>query len=275
MKYSSNKDIKRPNIGEIIRVKRLKVLSGTGLIYGIVANSKTRVRCVFCGVFIPKATKCIEQHTNGAQHKGNIELMSENGISFANNILHCRPCNLNLPDEQSGIDHIEGDDHGNWMAALDDLVDGEYISLDRYLSSESDDVYCEVCFINVNASLEKIEEHVNSLSHRQNVVEHLKPLNGIFSVENEDEVWCKVCDVYIDNNVQSILSHMDDDERHMDWLMEIEDLIDNHEVSIKSYLANEHDTYAFCNKCQMQVTCNAQAIENHVNSDAHLSQFDL
>lgn len=247
----------------------------TGMLYGIVANSKTRVRCVFCDVFIPKANKCIEQHTNGAQHKENMQLMSENGLTFLNNALYCRPCNATLSDEESGVNHVDSNDHANWMAALDDLVDGEFIKLEGYLSFESDDVYCDACSANVSSSLEKIEEHVNSLAHRQNIVERLKPSNGIFSVENESEVWCKICDEYIDNNVQSILSHIDDDENHLEWLMEIEDLIENHEVSIKSYLANEHETYAYCNKCQIQITCNAQAIESHVNSDAHLSQFDL
>ena len=247
----------------------------TGLLYGVVACSKTRVRCVFCGVYIPKANKCIEQHTNGAKHKENIELMNENGIHFSNDILHCKPCNKNLPDDESVTKHIESDDHANWMAAMDDLVDGEFITLDAFLSCEKDEVFCEVCNSSVNCSLQSIEEHVNHINHRANITMRLKPLNGIFPVDNEDEVWCKVCDAYIDNTVQSVLSHIDDDEQHMEWFSEIEDLIENQEVSIESYLANEHESFAYCNKCQMEVTCNAQSIESHVHSEAHLNQFGL
>lgn len=244
-------------------------------IHGIAPNSKTRVRCVFCGVFIPKAKKCIEQHASGAQHKGNIKQISENGVSFTNNILHCKPCNMNLPEGQSGIDHIDGDRHCNSMEALHSLVTGACISIEKYLSSESDDVYCYVCSVNVNPSLENIEEHIDSLPHIQNIVDCLKPINGIFSVENKDDVWCKICDVYIEDNVEGVISHMNDYEQHMEWLTEIEDIIEGHDVSIEGYLEQKLETNVFCNKCQMQIPCNARAIRNHVNSDAHLSQFDL
>lgn len=247
----------------------------TGLSYGIVGNSKTRVRCLFCGVYIPKATKCIEQHTNGAKHKENIRLMNENGLSFSNDLLRCKPCMRNLPEDECVLNHIEGEDHSNWMAAMDDLTEGEFISVDAYLSGEKDEGFCDVCNSNVNCSLQSIEEHVNHISHRAKISERLKPLNGIFPVENDEEVWCKVCDVYIDNTVQSILSHIDDDEGHMTWFMEIEDLIEDQEVSIRNYLANEHEIYAYCNKCEMEVTCNAQHIESHVHSEAHLEMFGL
>ncbi|CAG5054346.1 unnamed protein product [Parnassius apollo] len=245
----------------------------TSVLLGIIANSKTRVRCIFCGVYIPKANKCIEQHINGSKHKENIELMTENGISFNTDILYCKPCKSYLPDNESITKHIEGDAHANWVAAMDDLVDGEFISLNAYLSSDTEDVFCEVCKHNIHCTLPNIEEHVNSLSHRSHIVEKLKPLNGIFRVQNDDEVWCKVCDVYIDSNVLNILEHIDEDEHHMEWFMEIEDLMEGQDMSIVSYLANEFEKFAYCNKCNVEVICNSQNIEQHVNSESHLNQF--
>ncbi|XP_026736316.1 uncharacterized protein LOC113499910 [Trichoplusia ni] len=247
----------------------------TGILYGIVASSKTRVRCVFCGVHIPKATRCIEQHSHGAKHKENIDLMNENGIWFENETLLCKPCNRIIPNEESVIRHIDGDDHANWMAAVEDLVDGEFITLEAFLSCEKDEVFCEVCHCEVLCTLQSIEEHVNHLSHRSKITDRLRPLNGIFPVENEDEVWCKVCDIYIDSSVPSILSHIDDDEQHMEWFAEIEDLIESQEVSIEAYLANEHEKFAYCSKCHTEIPCNAQSLESHVHSVVHLDRFGL
>ncbi|XP_075982201.1 uncharacterized protein LOC142980611 [Anticarsia gemmatalis] len=247
----------------------------TGLLYGIVACSKTRVRCIFCGVFIPKASRCIEQHTNGIRHKENVELMNENGITFIDDALHCKPCNRSLPHEESVMMHIDCEDHSNWMAAMEDLVDGEFITLDAYLCCEKDDVFCEVCNSNIECSLQSIEEHVNHINHRSNITDRLKPLNGIFPVSNDHEVWCKVCDAYIENTVPSILNHIDDDEQHMEWFTIIEDLIENQEISIESYLSSEHEETAYCKKCHMEVLCTAQNISSHVHSEAHLNQFGL
>ncbi|XP_045778169.1 uncharacterized protein LOC123876078 [Maniola jurtina] len=245
----------------------------TGLLYGIVANSKTRVRCVFCGVYIPKANKCIEEHTNGMKHKENIDLMAENGMSYVNDELYCKPCNVYLSGEESVASHVEGDQHANWIAAIDDLIEGEFINIDSYLASENEDVFCEVCDAKVACTLQNIEAHVNDILHRSNVAEKLKPLNGIFPVENDDEVWCKVCDQYIENTAQRILEHIDDDTLHVEWFMDIEDLTEGQEVSIQDFLKNEHEKNAFCNKCQMEILCNAQSIADHVNSEAHLNQF--
>lgn len=247
----------------------------TSSLYGIVADasSKTRVRCVFCGVYIPKANKCIEQHTNGTKHKENIELMKENGISFNNEVLYCKPCKHTLAEDESVTKHIDTDDHANWMTAIEDLVDGEFITLEPYLASEKDNVFCEVCNSNLDCALEILEEHVNSFNHRSNVCDKLKPLNGIFPVDNNDEVWCKICDTYIENTVQSILDHIDDDEQHTDWFTEIEYLIEDQEVSIEGYLSNEHENNAFCNKCQIEIICNAQSIEDHIDSESHINNL--
>lgn len=247
----------------------------SGLFFGVVASSKTRVRCIFCGVFIPKASKCIEQHLNGARHKENVELMNENGIAFISDTLHCKPCKRNLPHEESVLKHIDEEDHANWMAAMEDLIDGEFISIDDYLSSEKDFALCEVCNCNIDCSLPCIEEHVNHIDHRTNITERLKPLNGIFSVDDNEVVWCKVCDVYVDNTIHNILNHIDNDEQHMEWFAEIEDLIEDQELSLESYLANEHDTNAYCKKCHMEVLCTTQDIRSHVHSEAHLNQFGL
>lgn len=247
----------------------------SALLYGIVAGSKTRVYCIFCGVYIPKASKCIEQHLNGGRHKEHMEVMRENGIIYNDGALYCRPCKLSLPHEISVIKHLDNENHSNWMAAMDDLVDGEFITLDRYLSSEQEDVTCEVCNINIECTLQSIEAHVNDISHRANIAERLKPLNGIFPVDNGDEVWCKVCDTYIENTIRGILSHIDDDAQHMEWFTEIEDLIEEQEVSLESYLANEHEMNVFCKKCHTEVLCTMQTIQAHVNSDAHLMNFGL
>ncbi|XP_063366416.1 uncharacterized protein LOC134654885 [Cydia amplana] len=245
----------------------------TGLHTGIVVGSKTRVRCIYCDVFIPKANKCIEQHTNGVKHKENIELTSENGISLINEVLHCKPCQVNLTEGESVSKHIDGDSHANWMAAIEDLVDGEFINIDDYLSCDRDDVTCEVCDITLSCTLESIQEHVNSFNHRAKTVDRLKPLNGIFRVDNDAEVWCKICDAYIDNTVQGVLDHIDDNESHMQWFTDIEDLIEDQDISIEEYLANEHELNAFCNKCNVHIPCTVNKIEEHVYSESHLNQF--
>lgn len=247
----------------------------TNLLYGIFADasSKTRVRCVFCGAYIPKSNTCIEQHKNGSKHKKNIELMAENGISLKDEALFCKPCKCTLEEDESVSKHVFCEEHATWMTAMDDLVDGEFITIEPYLSSEKDDVACEVCNCTLDCTLQSIEEHVNSFNHRTNVCEKLKPMNGIFPVENNEEVWCKICDLYIENTIRSILQHIDDDEQHMDWFNEIEDLIEDQDISIEAYLSNEHENNVYCNKCQTEIICNAQSIEDHVSSDSHISHF--
>lgn len=249
----------------------------TNLLFGIIANSKTRVRCVFCGVYIPKANKCIDQHVNGSKHKENIDLMSENGISFHNDadILYCKPCDSYLPELESVTKHIETDSHANWGAAMQDLVEGEFIRLNDYLSSKSDNAFCEVCQSEIPCLLPNIEEHVNTLSHRGNIAEKLKPLNGIFNCENDDEVWCKVCDGYLTNTVSFILDHIDEDSQHMEWFMEIEDLIEDQDITLEKYLSNEFEKSAYCKKCNVDVICNVQSLEEHIHSEAHINQLSL
>ncbi|CAG9571857.1 unnamed protein product [Danaus chrysippus] len=243
----------------------------TGLLYGIVANSKTRMRCVFCGVYIPKATKCIEEHTNGTKHKENIEQMAENGISFNHydDQLYCKPCNINLGEEESVPSHLESDTHANWMAAMDDLIEGEFINVDAYLAGESEDVYCEVCNCKITCVLSNIEEHVNDILHRSNVAEKLKPSNGIFPTEKDDELWCKVCNQPIENTARSLLSHIDDNFVHVMWLMEMQDLIETHEISVQDYLKCKEEKNAYCNRCQVEIPCNIQSIEDHIANGEH------
>ncbi|KAI5639799.1 hypothetical protein NE865_07699 [Phthorimaea operculella] len=247
----------------------------TGVTYGIVpdASSSNRVRCVFCGVFIPKSNKCIEQHTNGTKHKENIDLLSENGIRFKDQVLYCRLCSHTLLDDESVSKHIDCDVHANWMTAMEDLVDGEFINLEPYLSCEKDDVTCEVCNKSIKCSPQKIEEHVNCFSHRANVCEKLKPLNGIFPVENTEELWCKICDAYIKNTVAAVLQHIDDDEQHVDWFDDMEDVIDDHDISFENYLANEHETKAYCSSCQAEINCDSESIAYHIASQSHMSNF--
>lgn len=243
----------------------------TGL-YGIVASSKTRVRCVFCGVHIPKATKCIEQHTNGMKHQENIELLVGTGISFKDGILHCKPCKCVLAEDESVVSHIEGDHHATWMAAIEDLIEGEFINLDPYLNSPTEkDVKCEVCKCSIICTLLALELHVNSFDHRAKLAEKLKPLNGILPVDNDVEVWCKVCNIYIENTVDDIMAHIDDNEEHTVWFSEIEDLIEDQDISIEDYLTNEHQNKAFCSKCNVPIVCTTERIADHVNSDVHLN----
>ncbi|XP_028043190.1 uncharacterized protein LOC114252762 [Bombyx mandarina] len=245
----------------------------TGVAYGIVASSKTRVRCVFCGVHIPKATKCIEQHTNGVKHRENIELMNENAIALISDALYCRPCMINIPEDYSITKHIEMEDHANWIAAIDDLTDGEFISIDSYLCSETDNVHCEVCSMNIVCTLQNIQNHVNEFSHRANIMERLKPLNAVFCSDDNEDAWCKLCDVYIVNTVQSILEHIDDDEEHIQLLARLEDIAEVHNLNIDSYLMNEHENNAFCNKCNIEIVCNVENIEEHINSNSHLNNI--
>ncbi|XP_041969773.1 uncharacterized protein LOC121726456 [Aricia agestis] len=245
----------------------------TGLLYGIVASSKTRVRCIFCGVFIPKASKCIEEHASGTKHKENIQQMSENGITCNDKELYCQPCDYYFTEDDSVVSHLDGDDHENWMVALYDLIDGEFINVDAFLACESKEAHCDVCKLNIHCSLLNVEEHVNAMSHRINVCEELKPSNAIFRVEDDTELWCKLCDAYIDNTITSVMKHVDDDEEHVGWFAEIEELIEGHDISIENFLKNEHEKYAFCNKCQMEVICDTQNIQSHVDSESHLNQF--
>ncbi|XP_053616577.1 uncharacterized protein LOC128678794 [Plodia interpunctella] len=244
-----------------------------GVLYGIVASSKTRVRCVFCRVHIPKANKCIEQHTNGAKHKDNIILMTENGMIFRDDELYCKPCKRVMDEEESVSKHIDSESHANWQAAIEDLTDGEYIQLEPYLTSEKEEAFCEVCKKDINCSLQVIESHVNSIVHRGNILEKLKPLNGIFAVDNDEEVYCKVCDAYVDNTVQTILEHIDDDEEHIEWFAEMEDLIEEQDVSLERYLANENEVNVYCKRCDLEIICDIQSIENHVHSESHLNNL--
>ncbi|XP_026751689.1 uncharacterized protein LOC113512107 [Galleria mellonella] len=241
--------------------------------FGIIPSSKTLVRCIFCGVHLPKANRCIEQHTNGAKHKENLMLMRENAIYLLNEDLYCKPCNRIVNDNFSVPGHVETESHSNWKVAIEDLTEGEFIKLEPYLSSERDDVHCEVCNLDIDSNLHIIEKHVNSTKHRNNVVERLKPLNGLFPVENDDEVFCKICNMYIDNTTRAVLEHIDDDEEHVAWLTEIEDLIEGHDVSIEHYLANDFEVNAYCKKCKMDIICDVENIESHVHSEDHLNKF--
>ncbi|KAI8440917.1 hypothetical protein MSG28_009215 [Choristoneura fumiferana] len=242
----------------------------TDLLYGIVASSKTRVRCIFCGVHIPKAKKCIEQHTNGSKHKENISLMTQEGIKEDNGVLHCRICSMELMENESLIEHV--DFHSSYVDALFDYKEDDFINSDLYLAYESDYISCEVCNISFDFSFDNIQNHVEQVDHETNVIERLKPQNGMFRVDNDYEVWCKLCNTYVENTVREIRDHTYD-EIHQLWFTDLLDLIDEQDVSLDDYLANEHEMHAFCNKCQIQIPCNKAKLEEHVYSDSHLEQF--
>lgn len=245
----------------------------TGLLYGVVANSKTRMRCVFCGVFIPKANKCIEEHINGTKHKEYIDIMAEHGLIYDNEQLYCRPCDLYFGEEDSIASHIETEDHANWIAAIDDLIEGEFINVHAYLACESDEINCEACQFKMYCTLQNIEDHVNQMTHRNNVAAKLRPINGIFAGDDDEEAWCKVCDEYVINSARGILQHIDESQSHIDWFMELIDLISAQDVSVQDFLRLEDERNAYCNKCQKEIPCNMQSIEEHVHSDAHLNKF--
>lgn len=247
----------------------------SGPLTGILPSSKTRVRCLYCGVHIPKAEKCIEQHVNGSRHEDNMQLVFTSGIIFKDDVLHCKPCNRELTEEESVLEHTLSDDHANWMATVEDLIDGEFINLESYLETdiENEKIYCDVCKCSFVCTLASLEQHVNSYDHRSELVDKLMPLNGVFPVEGDDEVWCKVCNVNFENRVQKILDHIDDD-LHSEWFAEMDDLIEHHEVTMQGFLTEKDQKMAYCHKCAVSIICNNIAIQSHVNSDLHLSQFD-
>lgn len=244
---------------------------------GIVNDAQGRVKCVFCVVQIPKAFSCIEQHIHGSKHKETLEIMTDNGI-FHNedNTMYCKPCKTILNNDESASQHVDGDQHSNWIAAIEDLIGGEFINLDSYLCSAKyeEDIRCDLCETAFPFTLALLEKHVNSHDHRVHLAEKLKTLNGIFPVENGEEVWCKLCDVYIENKVQAILDHIDDDELHMKWFASMDDIIEDHDISLDEFLSEEHHTTAECGKCNMEIDCTTENLEDHIFSETHLNQFD-
>ncbi|XP_072945336.1 uncharacterized protein [Epargyreus clarus] len=239
----------------------------TGICYGIVASTKTRVRCVFCGVYIPKASKCIEEHINGAKHKENMELVYENGISYdSSRGLYCKLCATSF--EGSIVQHLEMDDHANYIATLEDLTDGEYIHVDAFLAGQTDVAFCSTCQVTIPCTLHNIEAHVNEDFH---IMETLKPLNGLFSVDNPLELWCKVCDVYIDNTTPGVLEHSEDDDHHVNWFKKMEPYTANNGISIGNYLTHEFENKVYCLRCKAEILCNTESIDYHIQTDAHMS----
>lgn len=247
---------------------------GPNLGNGIVEKSKTRVSCIFCGVCIPKAPKCIEQHTNGSKHQENMELMLENGIKFVGTGLECKICKRALAEDESVTKHIETADHANWMAAAENLTDGEYIQLDDFLSTDQEDVFCEVCQCSFVCTLPALETHANSLDHRTKLANKLKSLNGLFAVQNADELWCKVCNDYIENSTDGILDHIGEYE-HIEFINQLEFLIENNDITIDEYLSNEFKDKAFCTRCNVEIPCTPESIESHIFSDEHTTNQQL
>lgn len=242
----------------------------TGLPYGVInCNSNQTVRCVFCGTTITKTDKHIEEHVAGTKHKDNKEKIETEGISFNDiDTVYCKPCNRNLAEDESIIAHMKTEDHANWITTMDELLESEYMDISKYLKTDKsiENIYCFACKTNLVCTMENVQLHVNDFNHRSNVVEMLKPLNAIFRVDNEEEVWCKICDVYIENTVQSIFDHIDDDDDHNVWMDTVQDLIANQEISIVSYLKNEHEHNARCHECNMDIACDIESLRGHVFS---------
>lgn len=241
----------------------------TGLPYGIINHCNSNLKCVFCGVIISKSSNEIDEHVGDSIHKENIENMEDQGISYNDiDTVYCKPCKRNLGESESVSDHVESDDHANWVTTVDELVDGEFINILEYLGAEknNENVTCDACNHSIVCTLENIELHVNSFNHRANVLEQLKPLNGIFNANNDEEVWCKICDIYIDNTVQSIFSHIDDDGEHLESLGSLEDVISGQNISIKDYLSVENEQKAQCNMCNIEVLCDLSSLQEHIIS---------
>lgn len=97
----------------------------------------------------------------------------------------------------------------------------------------------------------------------------LQPLNGIFSVEgNDDYLWCKLCQIFFDNYVELIFQHIEESE-HAKTMRKILRLIDGENITIDNYLQSPKQDKAFCKKCSIEVPCNVDNLQRHINGKKH------
>lgn len=252
----------------------------TGLPFGLVAENSEDIsagaRCLYCAIIVSRSGTAIEDHVRSARHRKNERISQENGLRCGEDgLLHCKPCGTTLPNDSSATTHVSIDSHTTWIAAMEDLADGEFLDLTTFLDPdhEGNDMPCEACRCGVPSSLASVQNHVNSPVHRENVLTKLKPLNAIFDLEGNEEVWCKICDEYIENDPESIYFHIDEAENHSDWLAQVEDLVADHDIDIENYLAYQHEDRAYCNKCNIHIPCNLKSLEDHIITETHLNTF--
>lgn len=226
------------------------------------------LRCTLCDEIMENIDKVIESHLDNRKHRESYmkRLMSRNSLFIKNAELFCALCNHSI--EISNLTrHVESSNHCRNLFAVKEVIekDGKFTEI----SDDKNCIYCYICNSEIEFGLQSVMNHLTTTRHSRTKSMVLQPLNGIFSVEDSnDYLWCKICQVFFDNYVELIIQHVEDSE-HATTMRKILRLIDGQNVNIDNYLQSLRQDKAFCNKCKIEVPCNVDNLQSHVNGKKH------
>lgn len=226
------------------------------------------LKCILCEEVIENKTSAIESHIEGRSHRELYmkRLMSKNSIVIQNSELFCCVCNQPVKIDQL-TQHANTTSHTVILSRLDEIIkkDGRFMQI----PDNSENIQCLICNSDINFNLASVEEHAQSEKHKRAKSMVLQPLNGIFSVEDHDEyLWCKICQKFFDNYVELIIQHVEDSE-HSKAMSKLYRLIDGQHINIDGYLRSPRQDKANCNKCNIEVPCNVDNLQRHINGKKH------
>lgn len=234
------------------------------------------MKCTLCQVFIPNHERVIETHVDGGPHSNRYlkRLQTQNNIVVNEyedcDQVVCVICDQyfsNSNDISSVQQHIATDQHKRSMEEVQDAIEGHFMDLPVDGSRQ---VHCTICKSKVGFTLSCIEEHTDGGRHRKALAVAVQKYNGIFEYEiTDEELWCKICDISIDNDVDSILDHVDNDADHIAKCEELENLVEDEEISIEKYLSDVGTHSAHCKRCDVDVPCNVYNLKQHIEGTRH------
>lgn len=226
------------------------------------------LKCVLCDEIMENNDRLIESHIDSRQHREQYmrRLMSHNSIITRSTEPFCQLCNHDVNIAEL-THHVQSALHSKNLSSLIELIenDGKFIQI----PDKNNCIYCCICNSQINFTLELVKSHLESAKHKRARAMVLQPLNGIFSVEgNDDYLWCKLCQIFFDNYVELIFQHIEESE-HAKTMRKILRLIDGENITIDNYLQSPKQDKAFCKKCSIEVPCNVDNLQRHINGKKH------
>lgn len=237
----------------------------------LIVQPNNCLECLLCAEVMENIDRKIESHLYSRKHRECYmrRLMARNSMFIKNTELFCHLCNHNV-----GISnlthHVESTHHCKTLDRIKEFIekDGNFLEI----SDNDNSINCCICNSLIEFTLESVEGHVTSAKHCRAKVMVLQPLNGIFSVEDHNEyLWCKLCQKFFDNYVELILKHVEESE-HAQTMRKLLRLINGQNITIDNFLQCLSQDKAFCKKCEIEVPCNVDNLQRHINGKKHDSK---
>lgn len=241
----------------------------------IVDEESNKLKCSLCNkIFIYDSDISVDEHLSDLEHKNMhmLRLMIENNIVVSGKKIICHLCNQGS-DVSDVSDHILSIYHKDKKSSVKKLIekDGGLMVLPKDITKNGSLINCMACDRWVDFNQGAVQSHIESERHRRARAMAVQPLNAIFSVEdNNADLWCKICQVYFENYIEVIFEHVDEDPVHLKSLKKLHLLIKDQNISIEKFLYEPKEDKALCKQCGIEVPCNIDNLDRHINGKQHI-----